>query len=245
MSRALEEHLRRQFEHSRRFFWHRLRWRAVRKYVPGDAPLRLVDVGAGAGLLGEYVTKDRPNVAYEFAEPIESLRADLRQRFGEQADATDRASFGDARVVTLLDVLEHQEDDRLFFEQLVAKMAPGSQLLLTVPANQRLWSEWDVALGHFRRYDKASLAACCKGLPLDVQEISYLFPEMVPMGKLRARRSRKGKLEVTEDSAEFPDLPAIANDVLYGVGSLSLDLRRHSPLGTSVFLAARVRDSAG
>ena len=50
---------------------------------------------------------------------------------------------------------------------------------------------------------------------------------------------------MTEDSAEFPDLPAIANDVLYGVGSLSLDLRRHSPLGTSVFLAARVRDSAG
>ena len=47
-------------------------------------------------------------MAYEFAEPIESLRADLRQRFGEQADATDHASFGDARVVIVLDVLEHQ-----------------------------------------------------------------------------------------------------------------------------------------
>ncbi len=241
MSQALEGHHRRQFVHSRRFFWHRLRWRAVRRYVPADEPLRLIDVGAGAGLLGEYVAKDRPNVEYEFAEPIESLRADLRQRFGEQADVTDRASFGDARVVTLLDVLEHQEHDRPFFEQLVAKMAPGSQLLLTVPANQQLWSQWDIALGHFRRYDKATLAACMRGLPLDVQEISYLFPEMVPLAKLRARRSKKGNLEVAEDSAEFPDLPAIVNHVLYGVGSFSLDLRRHSPLGTSVFLAARLR----
>lgn len=245
MSQALEGHLRRQFEHSRRFFWHRLRWKAVRGYVPADGPLRLIDVGAGAGLLGEYVTKDRPNVAYEFAEPIESLRTDLRQRFGEQADATDRASFGDAGVVTLLDVLEHQEHDRPFCEQLVAKMAPGAQLLLTVPANQRLWSQWDVALGHFRRYDKTSLKACFEGLPVDVQEVSYLFPEMVPLGKVRARRSRKGNLQVAEDSAEFPDLPSVVNDVLYGLGSISLDLRRHSPFGTSVFLAARVRDEAG
>ena len=72
-------------------------------------------------------------------------------------DAGDQADYGSAEFVALLDVLEHQEDDKGFLRSLVDKMQPGSTLLLTVPALQGLWSQWDEALGHFRRYDKASL----------------------------------------------------------------------------------------
>jgi hypothetical protein len=238
LTEALEAHLRRQIEHSRRFFWQRLRWRAVRNYLPTDSAFDLVDVGAGAGLLGDFLARDRPRATYEFVEPIESLRQFLRERYGDQADAADHSDFGDASFVTLLDVLEHQEDDQAFMADLVGKMPPGSMLLLTVPALQRLWSDWDVALGHFRRYDKTSLFRCLDGLPLTINEMSFLFPEMVPLGLLRARR--KSTNAVGED-AEFPDLPGPVNDLLYGLGTASLALRQKWRTGTSLFVAATVK----
>jgi hypothetical protein len=240
LTEALETHLRRQIEHSRRFFWHRLRWRAVRGYLP-DGSFELVDVGAGAGLLGTFLANDRPHATYRFVEPIESLRQFLRQRYGDSADVGAAADYGSATFVTLLDVLEHQSDDRAFMKSLVAKMAMGSTLLVTVPAQQRLWSQWDVALGHFRRYDKASLLACVEDLPLVVQEMSFLFPEMVPLAAWRKRRKLATPANTSCEDAEFPDLPGLANDLLYGLGSVSLALRTRWRTGTSLFMAVTVR----
>ncbi len=237
MTEALEAHLLRQIEHSRRFFWQRLRWRVVRQQLPDRTPFDLVDVGAGAGLLGEFLQRDRPQANYLFVEPIESLRTFLAERYGAGADLGDELTFDDAQFVTLLDVLEHQEDDRAFLKDLVGKMGVGSKLLLTVPALQRLWSDWDVKLGHYRRYDRQTLGACFEGLPLSVDEISFLFPEMVPLGILRAR-NKHGK--VTEQSAEFPDLPGLVNDVLYLAGTGSVALRRRWGTGTSLFAVATV-----
>ena len=240
MTEALETHLQRQIDHSRRFFWHRLRWRAVSGFLPAGTPFELVDVGAGAGLLGQYLQEDRPLATYRFVEPIDSLRTFLRGLHGEQADAGDEAVFRSAKFVTLLDVLEHQEDDKEFLAALVAKMQPGSTLLLTVPALQSLWSQWDEALGHFRRYDKRSLLAVTEGLPLTVLEASFLFPEMVPMAVIRARKKAVDGLDSVNESAEFPDLPGVMNDLLYGVGTVSLDLRRRWKSGTSLLMVATV-----
>src|SRR4051794_24547178 len=63
---GLEHHLQHQLEHAQAFFWHRLRWRVVAEYLPRDRPLVLVDVGAGTGLLGEFLERARPNVTYRF-----------------------------------------------------------------------------------------------------------------------------------------------------------------------------------
>jgi len=153
------------------------------------------------------------------------------------ADASD---FGAARYVLLLDVLEHQEDDKTFLRELVGKMAPGSKLLLTVPALERLWSSWDVALGHYRRYERDTLRACTDGLPLVVDEMVFLFPEMVPMGMVRRRQSRAApEGEVSED-ADFPRIPRVLNELLFWIGTVSLALRRRWWTGTSLFLAATV-----
>jgi hypothetical protein len=240
MSDSLEAHLREQIEHSGQFFWHRLRWRAVRGYLPDDSPFDLVDVGAGAGLLGSYLGRDRPHATYRFIEPIASLSEFLREEYGDAADASGQADYGSARFVTLLDVLEHQEDDRAFMSELVEKMESGSVLLLTVPALQKLWSQWDVALGHFRRYDITSLLACLDGLPITVDEVSFVFPELVPLGIVRSHRRAPTSEPGMTDEATFPNLPRLANDLLYGLGTASLAFRRHWKVGTSIFLVATV-----
>lgn len=243
MVEALEAHLRRQIDHSRRFFWQRLRWRLVRSYLPSYTSFTLVDVGAGAGLLGQFLAKDRPRATYAFVEPIDSLREFLRGQYGASADLTGQEGLYRADFVTLLDVLEHQQDDRSFLRDLITRMAPGTTLLLTVPALQDLWSPWDVALGHFRRYEKSTLLRSTEGLPLIIREISFIFPEMVPLGKIRARQKAQDSPE--GESSEFPDLPGVVNDALYGLGSASLALRRRWRTGTSLFLAATVDSPNG
>ena len=241
MTEALEAHLYRQIEHSSQFFWQRLRWSVVRGYLPSGR-FELVDVGAGAGLLGSFLSRDCPQSTYRFVEPITSLREFLRTRYGVRADLADAPAFGNADFVALLDVLEHQSNDRAFMQELVAKMRRGSMLLLTVPAMPRLWSQWDVALGHFRRYEKSTLLDCLEGLPLRVDEISFLFPEMVPLARLRQRKRTIKPSDSSCEDAEFPDLPKLANDLLYGFGCASLALRRRWRAGTSLFVAATITD---
>lgn len=227
----------------------------MRSYLPRDAAFELIDVGAGAGLLATFMERDRPLGAYRFVEPITSLRQFLRDRHGERSDAGSDPDFLSAHFVALLDVLEHQRDDRAFLADLVGKMSPGATLLLTVPARPDLWSQWDVALGHHRRYERATLLACVAGLPLAVHETSYLFPEMLPLGLARARRRSVGPApgshpggttpDPGDDDAEFPHLPGPVNDLLTFAGSASIALRRRWPTGTSLFLAATVRRHDG
>lgn len=230
---VLESHVSRQIEHSRDFFWHRVRWRAVAKYLPADRPFTLVDVGAGAGLLGTFMQRDRPHGRYQFVETLPSLVEHLESVYGPDANAAGLEKYRGVDFIALLDVLEHQEDDVHFLSDLAQRMEPGARLIVTVPARMSLWSQWDVNLGHYRRYDKSRFLACLSGLPLKVVELSYLFPEMVPLGVYRHRRW-KAQAE-QEGKAEFPDLPRIANHVLYLVGSVSLRARRSWPTGTSLF----------
>jgi 2-polyprenyl-3-methyl-5-hydroxy-6-metoxy-1,4-benzoquinol methylase len=115
-------------------FWYRLRWKVVRAHLPeGQFKFQLVDVGAGSGFLGDCLHRDRPAARYGFVEPIGSLNEALTRRYGPGA-AFDIEDLHDADVVTLLDVLEHQKDDRKFLKRLVSTVEPGARILLTVPA---------------------------------------------------------------------------------------------------------------
>lgn len=232
----LEDHLQKQTEHSRDFFWHRLRWRAVRRFLPRERSFKLVDVGAGAGMVGEYMRDEYPRGEYHFVEPITSLETLLVSRHGSDRNARERTTYSGVEVVTLLDVLEHQKADRSFARELVARTVPGTTIVVTVPALQSLWSAWDEGLGHFRRYDKRTLLEAWRGLPAQVIELSYLFPEMIPAAAIRRFKQPGG----TEgENAEFPNLPPVVNAALYNLGSVSLALRRLTPFGTSLLLALR------
>ena len=78
----------------------------------------------------------------------------------------------------IVDVLKRQTDNRNFLVSLVRMMSPGSALGITVPANDRLWSHGTKRWAMFVDDNVAPLA-CLSGLPLEVRETSYLFPEMV------------------------------------------------------------------
>jgi len=67
----------------------------------------------------------------------------------------------DARFDTLLyiDVLEHIEDDAAELARAAARLKPGGHVVVLAPAHPWLFTPFDHALGHFRRYTRSSLAA--------------------------------------------------------------------------------------
>ncbi|MBS1846997.1 MAG: methyltransferase domain-containing protein [Actinobacteria bacterium] len=250
MGNALEAHLIDQADFAAGYFWHRLRWRFVRRHLPSGR-FALLDVGAGTGVVGTLLHRVRPEATYYFDEPIPSMRTSLRRRFGPANDLHGIAEFPPTDVVTLLDVLEHVEDDRGFVATLLGRLEPGTRIVVTVPASMRLWSQWDVALGHHRRYEPEQLAALFDGTAVEITERGRLFPEFVPAARWRARRHPPdtGPGAVgdggAEGAAEFPRLPRPLNAALYVAGTPSVALSAWMPIGTSLCLVATVRGHRG
>ncbi len=161
--------------------------------------------------------------------------AELRSEFGTEQELPDLGQVANADVVAVLDVLEHIEDDAEFLAGLVASMKPGATLVVTVPALQGLWSEWDVRLGHHRRYNRSGLGALTTNLPLAVHETVFLFPELVAPGVVR--RFRKVG-DSAPGASEFPELGDTLDGLLERVGVATYRARRMVPLGTSLLLRA-------
>lgn len=95
-----------------------------------------------------------------------------------------------ADLILLMDVLEHVPDDAGLLAPLAAAARPGSHLLITVPADMGLWSPHDVALGHFRRYDRPSLERIWSGLPVTPVLMSYYNHRLYPLALLARNLSR-------------------------------------------------------
>lgn len=72
----------------------------------------------------------------------------------ESIDATLRFD-----TVFYVDVLEHIADDAAELNCAAGHLAPDGNLVVLAPAHQFLFSEFDAAIGHHRRYNAVSLAA--------------------------------------------------------------------------------------
>jgi SAM-dependent methyltransferase len=70
-------------------------------------------------------------------------------------DQLDAALQYDA--ILYIDVLEHIEDDAGEVRNAVRRLRPGGRLIILAPAHQYLYSAFDKAIGHYRRYNLARL----------------------------------------------------------------------------------------
>jgi SAM-dependent methyltransferase len=83
-------------------------------------------------------------------------------------------------LITLMDVLEHVEQDVASLTSLRAHLKPGGSLFITVPAFPFMWSHHDVTHHHYRRYRASGLRAAVTSAGYTVAFSSYynmwLFP---------------------------------------------------------------------
>ena len=224
--------------------------RFVREWIQRVRPPQptdlLLDCGAGTGAFArEMEYQCRVLVLDDHEEALRLLRARFQP---EQilSLAGDRVPLPDGSLeyVTALDVLEHVPDDLAVVRGFHRLLKPGGIAVVTVPASMALWSDWDVALHHFRRYDRGQLQALFPAGEWDIVHVNYtnvlVYPAVWAVRKWRAFRSRPG---TRSDAARTEDKlpPSWLNSLLRAQFVGLAHSRLPFPFGVSLLLVARRR----
>jgi SAM-dependent methyltransferase len=90
-----------------------------------------------------------------------------------------RLPEGSIEAIGAFDVLEHLEDPKILLNEIFRVLKPGGIFICSVPANQWLFSDFDVSIGHFRRYSRRSLSKIIVDSKLTVLKIENLFGFLV------------------------------------------------------------------
>ena len=133
---------------------------ALRPFIGGD----VIEVGAGIGTSTPYLLPAEPK-SWLCLEPDPALAAHIDERIaGGELPAVCRSRVGvladletelQADTITYIDVLEHIEHDEAEVEQAAMRLRPGGRLVVLAPAFNIVFSPFDKAVGHFRRYSRS------------------------------------------------------------------------------------------
>jgi SAM-dependent methyltransferase len=131
----------------------------IRPFLHGD----VLEVGAGIGGTTTFL-HDATLASWTCLEPDAGLLpalgaavaayANVRVVQGTLAALAYEAGYDS---VLYIDVLEHIADDRGELEQAAARLRKGGHLIVLAPAHAWLYSAFDRAIGHHRRYDRNML----------------------------------------------------------------------------------------
>jgi SAM-dependent methyltransferase len=149
---------------------------------------RLAEIGCGSGLVQSQF-EDRLGLSIDGfdlnAEALERNASrtgrlacyDVQERNEELRDRYD--------LVLLLDVIEHVQEDARFLEDSAFLAKPAGHLVVNVPASPRLYSRYDVAAGHLRRYTPRALLEVGQKAGLEVASWTYWGLPLLPLAVAR------------------------------------------------------------
>jgi len=221
-------------------FWIRRRFAVMKRLA--DSLIRgsreIAEIGCGNGLLQKNIEDhyQRSVVGFDLNEI--ALRKNVSRIsplycydiFEKRPEF--RARFD---LLILFDVLEHIEDESRFLQCVKYYLAESGTLLVNVPAIQWLFSDYDRAAGHVRRYSLNQLTRVAQQNGYDIQNATYWGLPLFPLLLLRKALN----LEVSNGSAGFDPGSSLMNGLLAGLSRFERIPQRF--LGTSVMAALKVR----
>jgi hypothetical protein len=163
-----------------RHWYYRSKAAALCRYVKVGGVRTVLDVGAGSGLFAKHLLKHTHVCAGVCVDT--GYAGDRSETYcGKRIEFKRSCGFVDAELVLLMDVLEHVDDDRGLIVEYAAKVPNGAHFLITVPAFQWLWSDHDVFLEHYRRYDIRQLERVVREAGLRIEHSAYYFALVFPI----------------------------------------------------------------
>ena len=124
----------------------------VKKFIHGN----VLEVGAGCGSFTRDYIDDKINAT--LTETDNKNFEDLKKNFinNKNIKISNKTIFeieDKFDTILYLHVLEHIEDDRKELKEVETKLNKGGHLIIMVPRHQKLYSNFDKSIGHFRRYE--------------------------------------------------------------------------------------------
>ncbi len=150
-------------------------------------------------------------------------------------------------VACAFDVVEHCEPESLALAELARVLRPGGRLLMSVPAYQWAWSEFDEKNGHHRRYTRARAVDAVEAAGLRVTRSTHAFAGVFPFFAVerllrRAKRlADRGQLPRSPvDTVSLPEVPVALERLFRWLcrREASVLARADLPFGSSVIVAA-------
>ncbi|MBF0434411.1 MAG: class I SAM-dependent methyltransferase [Magnetococcales bacterium] len=129
---------------------------------------RILEVGAGLGSMTRVLCTGK-ETSWICLEPDPQMAETLRKAVEsgslpaicqiENGILRNIAALAPFDVILYVDVLEHIADDVREVHEARDLLAPGGRLIVLSPAFQWFFTEFDHAIGHYRRYNKKSMTA--------------------------------------------------------------------------------------
>ena len=138
--------------------WGNARAKLIQRYLQKHKVEILWEIGAGNGLVA--IPLQNSGITVIASDPIYS---GMKQT-AEYGILSLHARFKDLKLpresisaIGIFDVLEHIEEPKSFLNDLYKVMKIDGLLFVTVPAHSWLYSDFDKAVGHFRRYSRRQI----------------------------------------------------------------------------------------
>ncbi len=131
----------------------------------------ILEIGSGAGNISRYFLEDESKIMLSdirdnYCQRLKNKFDDKKSLLGiakinltdPDFDSKHKDIFNTFDTVFALNVVEHIEDDFHAIKNCYKLLKKDGHLLILVPSCQHLYNQFDVGLGHYRRYTKSSLA---------------------------------------------------------------------------------------
>lgn len=239
-------HLHYQQEESH--WWFAARSMIVRRVIdklghlkPGDT---ILDVGCGTGAILAQLARtyrvigiDLSPLAVEY-----SRKRGLTEIFQMPVQAFPKDTYS-VRAATLLDVIEHIEDDVDVLKSVADLVGQDGRVIITVPAHMWMWGSHDVANHHVRRYSKRTLRESLDKAGLEPVLMTYYNSILFPLGVIRKWLDRKITVENVSQNLTQPG--PLLNGLLKTIFAFERFLVTWLPLpfGISLLVVARRKRS--
>ncbi|MBS1596899.1 MAG: class I SAM-dependent methyltransferase [Bacteroidetes bacterium] len=155
---------------------------SISSYCQGN----ILEIGSGIGNISKLLLQQNLPVTLSDLrkEYCDHLRAHFEKSSNLQnvlqidLSLTDfenvyRQSLYQFDTVIALNVIEHIEDDKLVISNCKKLLKPNGRIIILVPAYMSLYNSFDKELGHFRRYNKKSLAELFQSQRLKIARMQY------------------------------------------------------------------------
>jgi len=156
----------------------------------------VLEVGCGRGLVVKRLREagiDCSGVELADVRPIQAAAQHIRVG----TDAVDLPESERQRydTILLLDVIEHIPEPVPFLQNLAAAFPNLARVIVTVPARQELWSNYDEFYGHYRRYTPEMLKTLSHELSWKLNRKSYFFHLVYPPAWLTMKLKKDRRIQ--------------------------------------------------
>ena len=219
-------------------YWHVRRNLLVQRLLGSPRRAgRVLEVGCGRGVVVQHLRElgyDCWGCDLAAAPPLSSA-VEGYLHLATDARSLDESFAREVDVLMFLDVLEHLENPSEFVRCCCKSFGNARRLLVTLPARQEIWSNYDDFYGHQARYTTASARSMLVDAGAEVQDLGYYFHLLYPPAVVLSAVGAKRALEV---KAPASVASRAAHRLVAGAMALGSHLVPTWIPGTSLYAAA-------